>query len=224
MWTGVRLVNGYSPIRAAGVGPAWTFYTHGEIDPGVAEYLLQREAGPGGLLEKLGIDGLLVDRAMTFSPKPASAWQLAHEEKEGRVYERVGAPIGPLHAIDLPNEKSAPVTIRLVSDARQEVVAEIAVAAGEGSAALAFARPFFHGYQATLNGRKIAIESYRGFAPLIRLPAGENGRLTLVYRPWWLVAGGALAGLSLLTMLVAAGLARRANPSRRPARRDWHRV
>ncbi len=210
LWAGVRLINGYSPIRAAGVGPAWTFYTHGEIDPGVAEYLLQREAGPGGLLEKLGIDGLLVDRAMTWAPRPASAWRLAHEEVEGRVYERVGAPIGPLHAIDLPNEKSPAVTIRLVSDARQKIVAEVAVAAGEGSAALVFARPFFDGYHATLDGQKIAVESYRGLAPLIRLPAAAHGRLTLVYWPWWLVAGGALAGFSFLAMLVAAGLALRA--------------
>ncbi|MEO7723763.1 MAG: hypothetical protein ABIU29_03610, partial [Chthoniobacterales bacterium] len=212
MWAGVRLINGYSPIRAAGVGPAWTFYTHGEIDPGVAEYLLQREAGPAGLLEKLGIDGLLVDRAMSLAPQPASAWRLAHEETEGRVYERVGAPIGPLHAIDLPNEKSPPVTIRLVSDGRQEVVAEVAVGSGEGSAALVFARPFFDGYHATLDGQKIAVESYRGLAPLIRLPAAAHGRLTLVYRPWWLVAGGSLFGFSLIAMLVAVGFALRANP------------
>jgi len=196
---------------AAGVGPAWTFYTHGEIDPGVAEYLLQREAGPGGLLEKLGIDGLLVDRALTLAPQPASAWRLAHEEEEGRVYERTGAPIGPLHAIDVPNEKSPAVTIRLVSDGRQKVVAEVAVGAGEGSVVLVFARPFFDGYRATLDGQKIAVESYRGFAPLIRLPAGAHGRLTLIYRPWWLIAGGALAGFSLLAMLVAAGFALRTN-------------
>ncbi len=213
MWAGVRLINGYSPIRAAGIGPAWTFYTHGEIDPGVAEYLLQREAGPGGLLEKLGIDGLIVDRAMPLAPEPASAWRLAHEETEGRVYERLGAPIGPLHAIDLPNEKSPPpVTIQLLSDARQRIVAEVAVDAGEGSAVLVFARPFFDGYEATLDGEEIAVESYRGLAPLIRLPAAAHGRLTLVYRPWWLIAGGALAGLSLLAMLVAVGFAVRTHP------------
>ncbi|MGI8431558.1 MAG: hypothetical protein ACR2MW_04605 [Chthoniobacterales bacterium] len=207
MWAGVRLINGYSPIRPAGVGPAWTFYTHGEIDPGVAEYLLQREAGPGGLLENLGIDGLLVDRAMTFAPAPASAWRLAHEEKGGRVYARVGTPIGPLHAIDLPNEKSSPVTIRLLSDARQKVVAEVAVAAGEGSAALVFARPFFDGYQATLAGEKIAVVSYRGLAPIIKLPAGAHGRLTMVYRPCWLVLGGALAALAALVMLIGGAVA-----------------
>ncbi len=209
MWAGVRLVNGYSPIRAAGVGPEWTFYTHGEIDLSVAEYLLKREAGPRGLLEKLGIDGLLVDRALAFAPQPATEWRLADDEAEGRVYERRRGPIGPLHAIALPNEKSLPVTIRVVSDSRQKVVAEVAVAAGAGSAALVFARPFFDGYHAKLGGQDIGVESYRGLAPLIRLPAGAQGRLTMVYQPWWLVAGGALAGLSLLVLLIAAGLALR---------------
>ena len=71
MWAGLRLVNGYSPIRAAGVGPTWTFYTHGEIDPGVAEYLLDREAGPGEFLALLGIDGIIVDTLNPFVPKPA---------------------------------------------------------------------------------------------------------------------------------------------------------
>lgn len=210
MWAGIRLVNGYSPIRAAGIGPAWTFYTHGEIDPGVADYLLSREAGPDGSLEKLGIDGLLVDRAIAFAPQPAAEWRLVHDEAEGRVYERAGGPIGPLHAIALPAEKLVPVTIRLVSDSRQKVVADVEVAAGAGSAALVFARPFFNGYHATLDGRRIAVGSYRGFAPLLKLPAGAHGRLTMVYRPWWLVVGGWLAALSLLAMLVGAGLALRA--------------
>lgn len=212
MWAGIRLVNGYSPIRAAGVGLAWTFYTHGEIDLGVADYLLSREAGPHGSLEKLGIDGLLVDRAIAFAPQPTAEWRLVHDEEEGRVYERAGGPIGPLHAIALPAEKLASVTIRVVSDSRQKVVADVAVAASAGSAALVFSRPFFDGYQATLDGRRIAVESYRGFAPLLKLPAGAHGRLTIVYRPWWLVVGGGLAALSLLAMLVGAGLALRARP------------
>ena len=209
MWAGVRLVNGYSPIRAAGIGPAWTFYTHGEIDLGVADYLLSQEAGPHGSLQKLGIDGLLLDRAIEFTPRPAAEWRLVFEEAEGRVYERRGKPIGPLHAITLPNERSVPATILVVSDSRQKLVADVAVAAGTGPAALLFARPFFNGYHATLDGRKVAVGSYRGFAPLIKLPAGANGRLTLIYRPWWLVLGGVVAGFSLLVILIGAGLALR---------------
>ena len=207
MWAGLRLVNGYSPIRAAGVGSAWTFYTHGEIDLGVAEYMLDREAGRAGLLEDLGIDGVLLDRSIAFTPQPAAEWRLAHAQAEGRVYERMGNPIGALHAVGFPNEKPAPTQVHLVSDERQKIVADVAVAANGGSAAIVFARPFFNGYQATLDGTKVAVKSYRGLAPLIKLPAGAHGRLIMVYRPWWLLAGSALATLSLLITLVACGLA-----------------
>jgi hypothetical protein len=33
------------------------------------------------------------------------------------------------------------------------------------------------------------------------VPAGANGRLTLVYRPWWLIWGGAIAAASLVAFL-----------------------
>ncbi len=200
LWAGVRLINGYSPIRPAGVGPAWTFYTHGEIDLGMAEYLLEAQAGPEGLLQKTGIDGILVDRALAFTPKPGSEWRLAHEPPEGRIFERVGKPIGPLHAISLPNEKVTPVTIRVLSDSRQTLLADLAAPNDGGEVSILVARPFFDGYHATLNGKNLAVESYRGLAPLIKLPAGTRGRLTLVYQPWWLSLGGAIAGLSLLAL------------------------
>ena len=39
---------------------------------------------------------------------------------------------------------------------------------------------------------------------MITLPAGAHGRLAIVYRPWWLLLGGALAGASLLVLLSGA--------------------
>ncbi len=204
MWAGIRLVNGYSPIRAAGVGPAWTFYTHGEIDPGVAEYLLHFQGAPDELLALLGIDGILVDRAISLAPSPAAVWQLVHESAEGRVYHRVAAALATVRSVNLPNEKSARAAVRVISDSRQKVTAEVAVPPGGRPATLLFSRPFFDGYRADLGGETIPVESFRGLAPMIRLPAGAHGCLTMVYRPWWLVVGGASAALSLLVILLAS--------------------
>ncbi len=212
MWAGLRLINGYSPIRAAGVGPAWTFYTHGEIDLGMAEYLLDFQAGPNELLALLGVDGIMVDRASSLVPKPAAEWQLVHEEADGRVYHRVGGPLGRVRSVQLPNEKSAIATVRLLSDARQKVVAEINVPAGGAPATISFLAPVLRRLPGEVRGQKIPVESYRGLAPMIRLPAGTHGRLTMVYRPWWLVAGGALAALSLLVILLSSLAALRAEP------------
>ncbi len=204
MWAGVRLINGYSPIRGAGVGRAWAFSTHGEIDPGMADYLLGYEAGPDGLLAKIGVDGILVDRASAVVPKPASEWVMVHEETEGRVYHRVDGSLPRIRsAASSPNEKWATAAVRLSGDARGKIVADVDVPAAGEPALLIFSQPYFDGYRATLGRQRVAVESYRGLVPTIQLPPGAHGRLTMVYEPWWLIVGGATAAASLLVILVS---------------------
>ncbi len=213
MWAGVRLINGYSPIRGAGVGRAFAFYTHGEIDPGMAEYLLGYEGGSDGLLARIGVDGIIVAREIATVPKPAREWLLAYENEEGRVYHRAGGPLARIRsAATSPDEKLAKATVRLLGDSRAEIVAEVNVPTGQAPALLLFSQPFFEGYRATLEGRSIAVDSYRGLIPAIKLPPGAHGRLTMVYRPSWLLAGGAVAALSLLLILIAGVCALRARP------------
>ena len=65
-------------------------------------------------------------------------WPLAYEDADGRVYHRVGGPLAPVRSITLPNEKLADATVRVLSDARQKVTAEVAVPAGGAPAALLF--------------------------------------------------------------------------------------
>ena len=48
MWAGLRFVNGYSPIRPAGVAREFATYIHGEIDPNMGEWLVWNEAGKDG--------------------------------------------------------------------------------------------------------------------------------------------------------------------------------
>ncbi|MEP6810957.1 MAG: hypothetical protein ABI992_11995, partial [Chthoniobacterales bacterium] len=93
---------------------------------------------------------------------------------------------------------------RIVED-RNRVSANVSVPAGERPALLTFSRPYFRGYRATLNGRTLPVKSWRGFVPAVEIPAGANGRLILVYRPWWLLVGGAIALVSAVVCL--AGLA-----------------
>ncbi len=50
MWAGLRFINGYSPIRPAGVAREFHTAIHGEIDPAVGDYLLNYQAGPDGEL------------------------------------------------------------------------------------------------------------------------------------------------------------------------------
>ena len=68
-------------------------------------------------------------------------------------------------------------------------------------ALLTFSRPFFSGYQARLGDRSLQVDSYRGLIPTIEIPAGTNGRLTMVYRPSWLIWG---SGVSILCLGIVA--------------------
>jgi hypothetical protein len=213
MWAGVRLVNGYSPIRGAGVGRDWAFYTHGEIDPGMAEYLLGRQAGPTGWLETVGVDGVILARESSTPPPPAGEWKLVFESKEGRVYHRRGEALGQIRSVSsldtLPNEKWGKATIQLREDSRQELSAEVSVPANGPPALLVVSRPYFEGYRARVGDQVLPVESYRGWVPIIRAPPGTDGLLTITYQPGWLLVGGRVALVSLLCCVVCGWLARR---------------
>ena len=60
MWAGLRFINGYSPIRAAGVAREFATSIHGEINPDVGSHLLNHQAGRDGELALMGVDGIVV--------------------------------------------------------------------------------------------------------------------------------------------------------------------
>ncbi len=215
MWSGVRLINGYSPIRPAGVARDFEAAIHGELMEWAAADLLESHAGPGGKLAALGVDGIIVAREMGLDPKPVEEWEKVHSSAEGFVYHRRGGPLPRIQSItsdpSSPNEQFASADVHLIEDSRNRVVAEVAVPAGENPARLTFSRPYFRGYRAAINGRELPVRSNLGFNPAVEIPAGTTGRLVLRYRPWWLVAGGAVALVCAGLCVAGAVLAVRAN-------------
>jgi hypothetical protein len=207
MFAGVRVINGYSPIRPAGVAREFAAAIHGEIDPDVAKLTLYSQSGSDGLLALLGIDGIIIARQVPTNPYPESEWQLAATTDEGRVFHRRSGPLVPvrsLTAIDSrPNEQFVEAEVSGVVDRRNQLAAYVTVPAGSRAALLAISRPFFNGYRARIEGDELRVDSYRGLLPVIELPAGTTGRLTLTYRPPWLVWG---SGISILCLgLLAVG-------------------
>ena len=206
MWAGLRFINGYSPIRPAGVAREFQTATHGEIDPAMGEYLLNDQAGPDGELARLGVDAIVVAREMDFAPQPASEWEQVVSTDEGRVFHRQGAPfarVRPVTSIDSrPNEQFVPATISRVNDSPSRVEADIEVPAGDRPALLSFSRPYFRGYQARLGNQKLKVSSYRGLFPLVEVPANAHGQLILVYRPGWLIWGGSTAVACALVVIL----------------------
>jgi len=207
MWAGLHFINGYSPIRAAGVAREFATTIHGEINPAVGEYLLNHQADESGELALLGVDAIVVAREIGLVPQPSSEWQLVVSTDEGRVFHRRGAPFARVRSVtsidSRPNEQFASATISKINDSRNWVEADVDVPSGDRPALLTFSRPYFRGYEARLDNQKLAVSSYRGLFPTLEVPPGAHGRLILAYRPYWLISGGAVAVICALVVVLS---------------------
>jgi len=208
MWAGLRFINGYSPIRAAGVAREFATSIHGEINPEVGSHLLIHQAGRDSELALIGVDGIVVAQEVSITPQPSSEWELVVSTEEGNVFHRRSAPFSRVRSVtsinSRPNEQFVPATITRINDSRSFVEADVDVPSGGRPALLTFSRPYFRGCKARIRDQKLAVTSYRGLFPIVEVPAGVHGRLTLSYRPSWLFWGGSLAGACGLIVLLSA--------------------
>ncbi|MFL6465101.1 MAG: hypothetical protein ACJ73N_11920, partial [Bryobacteraceae bacterium] len=196
MWAGLRFINGYSPILAAGAARAFSFSIHGEIDPAMAQYLIYEQAGKAGVLEELGVDGIIVAQMVADNP-PQSDWDLVFSNDEARVFHRHGPALALVRSVtwidSLADREFAPATVSQIRDRRNSLTADVDVPATGNAALLTVSKPFFRGYEAWLNNKPLKVTSYRGLIPVVEVPAGSKGLLVLSYRPWWLLYGGSFA-------------------------------
>ena len=206
MWARLHFINGYSPIRPAGVAREFATTIHGEINPAMGDYLLNYQAGEVGELALLGVDGIVVAREINTIPQPGSEWQLVVSTDEGRVFHRRGAPLARVRSVtsidSRPNEQFVSATISRINDSRNRVELDVDVPSGDRPALLTFSRPYFRGYEARLENQRLAATSYRGLLPIVEVPAGLHGRLTLTYRPHWLKLGSAAAVACSLALIL----------------------
>ncbi|HEY2124372.1 MAG TPA: hypothetical protein VGG94_02815, partial [Chthoniobacterales bacterium] len=206
MWAALRFINGYSPILPAGVAREFSLAIHGEMDAGVGDYLVRSQAGRAGILEQLGVDGLVIPPEIGVEP-PSAEWELVFANAEGRVFHHRGPPLPTVRSVNwidsLPDEEFATTEVSGIDDSRNSVQAEVKVPSDGRPALLTFSRTYFRGYEARVGETKLVTASYRGLLPTVEIPAGTRGRVILRYRPWWLVAGGAIAFLSLIILLSA---------------------
>jgi len=173
----------------------------------VGSYLLGNQAGKDGELALLGVDGIVVARELDITPQPSSDWEPVLTTNEGRVFHRRGPPFARVRSIpvidSLPGEQFATATISRINNSRNQVEADVDVPNGDRPALFTFSRPYFRGYEAWLGNRKLGVTSYRGLFPLVEVPAGTHGLLTLTYRPYWLVWGGSAAIICALGILLS---------------------
>ncbi|HEX8679404.1 MAG TPA: hypothetical protein VF683_05570, partial [Chthoniobacterales bacterium] len=122
MWGAVHLINGYSPVSPAGIARLLDFGTHGQINPARVREIVLPEAGPDGLLAKLGIDGIILDHKFWLEEPLRNEWASAFSDDEAQVFHRL-VPLPHVRVLDADTGSGA--AVRLIENTRHRVIAEI---------------------------------------------------------------------------------------------------
>jgi hypothetical protein len=260
LYAGIEFINGYSPNCCWGLTSVIDIGVHGDLpnNPGEGEiisadlhYLLTEETRPGGLLQLMAVDGLVVaNRFASLAGRlQKNGWRQVEEIPEGAVYHRLGRPSARVYSVPrvrvardrdeaarllgrreqakvpwvllVAERRSAPemafATPRLGALEESRLSAAVAVRNPDArrEALVVFARPWYPGYVATLDGEPLPVERFNLFLPAVRVPPGGTGRLVLEYRPRSFVRGCTLAAAagSVMMVLLVLSLVWRRRPS-----------
>lgn len=248
MYAGLEFVNGYSPLGPMGLSKILLPGLNGYLRHDVTAPLLERETGPGGLLQLMAVDGLVLGQVHRADVPGlvARGWRLVAAGPEGAVLHREGPPSPrvrtgaqvrrfadedaalsamlmregpeiPLVMTVEPGEaegvrRYAAPRITPVERTRNHEAVDVQAAASDQPSLVVFSRAWYPGFVAELDGRPLPVRRLNLAMPAVELPPGASGRLVLAYRPWPLLAGGAvsLGTIGLLLCVAIAGLLRRA--------------
>jgi hypothetical protein len=102
MYAGVEVVNGYSPMNPRALARVFGIEGQGYFLHDGGDRLLAQEAGPDGMLQLMGVDGLiLADRFLPYQPTLQShGWRPERDVAGGRVFRRDGPPSPRVRSLD----------------------------------------------------------------------------------------------------------------------------
>jgi hypothetical protein len=209
-------VNGYSPIHPSGLHRLFCFEWLSQSCPEAARRLFEREPRTGlTYAELMRVDRVSVahgaHRALFDAHAPPGWRRVA----EGRLADRFALAV---ERPPLPGSVSRlPPGVSLDLVSRSETAETFRFRTGPDYAGelVVFARAFYPGYRARVDGEQRPVSALQGILPAVSLPPGATGTLTLAFRPRSLDAGLALAAISLAALATIALTARRRG-SRRP--------
>lgn len=90
--SGIEVINGYSAMAPKGPAAAFPQGVHGYLDAGVIPRVLAHDSRPGGLLDRLGVHGLMLAASQRGSAPVLlrQGWRVTSEGPDGLVLHREG--------------------------------------------------------------------------------------------------------------------------------------
>lgn len=185
LWEPGRALNGYTPVgqRAYHSTLGFNLWSWSLVPEFVAAYFAEDPGSGKRLHELMRLEefrvarGELLDR---FNEASKGDWGIEHLA-QGSVFRR------PASTQVLPGTVSwATPGLRLkvdsqVTTARERL--ELVENGTDSSARIVFARPWYPGYSAELEGEPLKVERYARFLVSVQVPAVRSGTITLQYRP-----------------------------------------
>ncbi|MEW6729713.1 MAG: hypothetical protein AB1489_00115 [Acidobacteriota bacterium] len=92
MYAGLQLVNGYSAMAPIKLAYLLGFSGHGYMNRDIAKNILQKEIGAEGLLQVIGVDGLIIPASLRKETTNLTqqGWQQVANFDEGTIFHRIG--------------------------------------------------------------------------------------------------------------------------------------
>jgi hypothetical protein len=204
MLAGIRMINGYSPIHPRGIGTMLPFETHGQMFPEAVQWVFAEGQGPGDVLATIGVDALVISKnAARLGRLDDAEWEQVWSGDEASVYHRRGVT-GRSAAIVSAGApaKQTPDRAPLLADTRHRGAIDLPAAAAERL--VVFPRPWYAGWQATLDGRPLATTAHKNVAIAAVVPPNAAGRVEIAYRPLGFTLGLPIALVGgFLTVAIA---------------------
>ncbi|HEX6085743.1 MAG TPA: YfhO family protein, partial [Thermoanaerobaculia bacterium] len=229
MLAGLEFINGYSPLGLAALRNVFDVDAHGPMNARRAELFLRYKSGPGELLHQLGVDGLVVPEAMARRHAEILArngWRPAARIADALVLhrERIHSPVfkaaaavkiadqrqayaaifsqhTPVLYTSGPGKRYWPRDLRIAEETRNST--HVVFEDKGGETLLVFRRPWLPGWRATIDGKPAPVLRANMIMPAVEVPP-DAFDVRLYYRPTSLVAGLAIAALSLVVLVVVA--------------------
>lgn len=225
MYSGLDFVNGYTGLLPRSLNQVLSIDWSGNSNR--ADDLITREAGPTGLLQLMGVDGMVVPpaavpallkqgwtvQARTFAEVLLHRVLRSPLIRAARYSERMAAEAVPACLLshrqgEVPiltegepaRQSWGPVRLDQRQFGRNEVSVAVRTRPDQPGL-LIVSRLDAPGYRADLDGRPCKVVAVDGLLVGVELPPGAQGRLTLRYRPLGLWLGVPLAGLTMLGLL-----------------------
>ncbi|HVM28183.1 MAG TPA: hypothetical protein VM433_11015 [Mycobacteriales bacterium] len=224
LMAGTRQVNGYSPLGNRFFRDRFPMDDQGNFRAGGAARFAAFDPATGVTwLELLRVDqviALLGDRADELEDVLGAPWTRTSEGEWTATYRGPTYDLPGLLSYVSPGTAVAAVTEQECGAGPNHECVDVRGGTEEGR--LVFARLWFPGYSATLDGEPVEVQRHGDLLVAVDVAPGDAGRLELTYRSprvlrLTVLAGASLVALGVGSVLVPLSTARPRGRRRRPA-------